>query len=136
LTQQLVATAYTDPGGTARVFDDGSGCNSLVLLDPRVTAGDGKLRVTTAGEARFGVAAGERCLLPVSWSGTIELLEEPSIDPHAPIVRFAVVDSKIRDADGKEPFASGTLWNWVKAYVHPRLETRIDLAGPVAELRS
>jgi hypothetical protein len=136
LTQQLLHTAYTDPGGTARVFDDGSGCNFLVLVDPKVTTEGGRLRVSTSGEARVGVAAGERCLLPVSWSGTIELLEEPTVDPHAPVVRFVVVDSTMLDADGEKPLASGTLWDWVKAYVHPRLETRIDLQGPIAELRS
>ena len=51
------------------------------------------------------------------------------------MVRFVVVDSKILDPDGSEPLASGTLWGWVKEYVHPRLEARIDLQEPVDELR-
>ncbi len=136
LTQQLAASAYTDPGGTARVFDDGTGCNSLVLFDPRVTTKGDRLLVRTSGEGRVGVAAGEQCLLPVTWRGTIELLEEPTVDPRAPIVRFVVVDSAILDERGEKTLASSTIWNWVKTYVHPRLETRLDLQRPIAELRA
>ncbi|MEW6271779.1 MAG: lytic transglycosylase domain-containing protein, partial [Thermodesulfobacteriota bacterium] len=136
LTSELLLAAYTDPGRTARVFDDGTGCNSLVLFDPSVRAEEGRLRVRSSGEARLGVAAGERCLLPLTWSGLIELVEEPRLDPGAPMVRFVVVDSRLLDADGDEAAVSSTLWGWVKEYVHPRLETRIDLQGPVDELRS
>ena len=135
LTSELLRTAYTDPGETARLIDDDSGCSSLVLFEPKVTAEDGRLRVRTAGEARFGVSAGGRCLLPLSWSGLVELIEEPWLDPRSPTVRFVVVDSRILDADGDEPLFSGTLWGWIKRYVHPRLETRIDLQEPVDELR-
>lgn len=136
LTSQLEHEAYRDPGGSARAFDDGSGCNSLVLFDPSVRAEPGRLRVRTSAEARLGVEAGGRCLLPLSWSGLIELLEEPRLDPDAPVVRFVVVDSRLLDPDGEEPLATGTLWSWVKDHVHPRLETRIDLQRPVDELRS
>lgn len=135
LTAELKRAVYVDDGESAHVFDDGSGCNSMVLTDPEVVAEEGRLRVRTAGEARFGVSAAGRCLLPLSWSGTVELIEEPWLDPDAPAVRFVVVDSRLLDSDGDEPLVSGTLWGWIKRYVHPRLETRIDLAEPVDELR-
>lgn len=135
LTAELKRAVYVDEGESARVFDDPSGCNSLVLTDPQVVAEEGRLRVRSAGVARFGVSAGGRCLLPLSWSGVVELIEEPWLDPDAPAVRFVVVDSRLLDTDGDEPLVSGTLWGWIKRYVHPRLETRIDLAEPVDELR-
>jgi hypothetical protein len=135
LTAELIREAYTDPGATAQVIGDGSGCNSLVLFDPQVTAEEGRLRVRSAGEARFGVTAGGHCLLPLHWHGYVELLEEPRIDPHAALVRFVVVDSKLLDEDGKEPMIGGTLWGWMKEDVHPRLETTIDLQQPLDELR-
>lgn len=136
LTSELVRNVYTDSGNTARVFDDGSGCNSLVLFDPTVLAEDGVLRVRTAAEARIGVAAGERCLLPISWNGLVELIEEPRLHPRAPIVRFVVVDSRLLDRDGEPATVSSTVWSWVKDHVQPRLETRIDLQRPVDELRA
>lgn len=135
LTRELAGSAFTDADGTAHVFADESGCNSLVLFDPRVTSEPGALRVRSAGEARFGVSAGGRCLLPLSWSGQIELIEEPRIERGAPVVRFVVADSRLLDPDGGEPLFSGTLWGWVKEYVHPRLETRVDLSEPIAQLR-
>lgn len=135
LTLELARNAFNDPDGTAHVFDDASDCNSLVLFEPAVEARPGALRVRSQGEARFGVSAGGRCLLPLSWSGQIELVEEPRLERDAPVVRFVVTDSRLLNDDGGEPLFSGTLWGWVKDYVHPRLETRIDLAQPVAQLR-
>jgi len=135
LEAQLLRSVYVDPGRTARVFDDGSGCNSLVLSAPEITAEPGRLRLRTAGEARFGVSAAGRCLLPLSWSGVVELVEEPCLEPDAPTVRFVVVDSRLLDDDGGEPLVTGTLWGWIKRHVHPQLETRIDLQEPVDELR-
>ncbi|MBY0276257.1 lytic transglycosylase domain-containing protein [Candidatus Binatia bacterium] len=135
LTRELARSAFTDPDGTAHVFADESDCNSLVLFDPRVASEPGALRVRSAGEARFGVSAGGRCLLPLSWTGQVELIEEPRLERGAPVVRFVVTDSRLLDPDGGEPLFSGTLWGWVKDYVHPRLETRVDLAEPVAQLR-
>lgn len=135
LTLELQRSAFTDPDGTAHVFDDESDCNSLVLFDPTVESEPGALRVRSQGEARFGVSAGGRCLLPLSWSGRIELVEEPRLERAMPVVRFVVTDSRLLNEDGREPLFSGTLWGWVKDYVHPRLETRIDLAQPVAQLR-
>lgn len=135
LEAQLVRTVYVDPGETAQVFDDGSGCNSLVLSAPEITAESGRLRLRTAGEARFGVAAAGRCLLPLEWRGIVELVEEPWLEADTPTVRFVVVDSRLRDDDGGEPLVTGMLWGWIKRYVNPRLEMRIDLQQPVDELR-
>lgn len=135
LTLELARNAFTDPDGRAHVFDDESDCNSLVLFEPKVEAKPDGLRVRSAGEARFGVSVGGRCLLPLSWSGQIELVEEPRLERDAPVVRFVVTDSRLLNEDGGAPLFSGTLWGWVKDYVHPRLETRIDLAEPVAQLR-
>ena len=135
LTAELARNAFTEPDGAARVFDDASDCNSLVLFDPQVEARPDGLRVRSAGEARFGVSVGGRCLLPLGWSGRIELVEEPRVARDAPVVRFVVTDSHLLNDDGGEPLFSGTLWGWVKDYVHPRLETSIDLAEPVAQLR-
>jgi hypothetical protein len=135
LTLELQRNAFTDPDGKAHVFSDDGDCNSLVLLEPRVESETGALRVRSAGEAHFGVSAGGRCLLPLSWHGQIELIEEPRLEHGSPVVRFVATDSRLLDDDGTEPLFSGTLWRWVKDYVHPRLEARIDLTEPVAQLR-
>lgn len=135
LRRLLLTQMYTAPDGTARVWEDGKGCNFLVLSDPRVDTQSGLVRILTRAEARVGTPVGARCLTVLDWTGTIEVLEEPVLDPEAPIIRFRVFDSTMQGTDGKKSF-TGTLWDWVKTYVHPRLEAiTVDLKTPVAELR-
>lgn len=127
---------YTDRGTTARAWDDGSGCNYLILSAPRVDARDGRLRVVSAAEARVGTTAGSMCLTTLDWRGFVEIFEAPEIDPAAPIVRFRIVDSNLYDQQWRKQRALGTVWDWVKRYVHPRLAVMtVDLHAPLVELR-
>lgn len=136
LRQTLLAQVYTGPEGTARLWDDGSGCNFLVLSDPEVSEAAGRLRIRSAGRARVGTAIGGSCLTLLDWTGTAEIDEEPVLDAAAPLVRFRVVDSNLYARDGRKR-VTGTIWDWVKTYVHPRLEAvTIDLQQPLQELRA
>jgi hypothetical protein len=137
MRELLVSRAYTDPEQTARVLSDGVGCNQVILLHPEVWESEQRLRVTSDVDASFGTLVLGICLFPVSWQGRIESLLEPSLAPEAPIVHFRVVDSSLSERDGSPAGAAGALWDWVKRYVHPRLERlEIDLAAPVADLRA
>jgi hypothetical protein len=136
LRQTLLTQVFTGPERTARVWDDGTGCNFLVLSDPQVAEHEGRLRIRSAGRAKIGTAIGDSCLTIFDWNGTAEIDEEPVLDPAAPIIRFRVVDSNVYAADGHKR-VTGTLWDWVKTYVHPRLEAvTIDLHQPLDELRA
>ncbi len=133
----LLARAYTDPEQSARVYSDGVGCNSVTLLRPEVAAGGARLRVTSEAEAYFGTLVLGLCFFPVSWQGRVEAELEPRLDPTLPLVHFTVVDSALLERDGSPAGAAGTLWDWVKRYVHPRLERlTIDLARPLDDLRA
>lgn len=132
LHHAVVTQAFTDPGNSARVWDDGSGCNHMVLTDPRIDTVDGRLRLLTRGEARVGKGIGERCLLVVDWAGTLETMQAVSMEPGSTVVRFEVVDSRLPDGG----VLSEALWNLVKEHVHPRLAAvRIDLQPALDELR-
>ena len=135
MRRTLLTQVYTGSDGTVRVWDDGSGCNFLVLSDPQVDVQRERLRVRSAGHGRVGTAVANSCLTLVDWTGTVELIEQPSVDAPRPIVRFTVVDSNLYGVDGKKR-VTGTLWDWVKAYVQPRFEAvTVDLEQPLAELR-
>lgn len=137
LREALVRQVYTDGDETARVWDDGSGCNFFILREPRIETQGERLRVVTPGRARVGTAIANRCLVALDWSGFVEVFEEPRVEAGAAVVTFRVVDSNIYGADWRKKLATGTLWDWVKKYVHPRLEAlRIDLHGPIVELRA
>jgi Transglycosylase SLT domain len=135
IRQALLTQVFTGADQSTRVWDDGSGCNFLILSNPRVDGHDGRLRVTSDGRGRIGTAVGGSCLTLFDWTGTVEVDEEAALDPTQPIVRFRVVDSNLYATDGHKR-VTGTLWDWVKAYVHPRLEAvSIDLSQPLDELR-
>jgi len=137
LRQLLLKQVYSSPGETAEVWRDEIGCNQLVLSDPRVYGREGRLRILTASNARFGTPIAGACTLSVERKNQIELWLEPVLAPGSSVVHFRVVDSNLFEASGRKLGASGVLWSWVKDYVHPRLATfQVDLGAPVADLRS
>jgi hypothetical protein len=137
LRQILLEQVYTGPNRTARAFDDGANCNSLVLSDPKVASDAGRIRIVSAAEASVGNVTDGDCSRVLQWRGFIELLEQPVLAPGLSAIQFTIVDSKLYDSDGKQPIVTGTLWDWMKTRVHPRLEPlKLDINGPLADLRS
>ncbi len=136
LRQSLLQQLFSDPGQTAHVWDDGRDCNALVLSEPQVDVEGERIRVVSRAQASIGVAVAGRCLHLKSWAGTIEVFELPRLDPQLAVVAFDVVDSNVYGAGGSKE-VTGTVWDWVKSFVHPRLEAvRVDLQGALAELKS
>jgi len=137
IRQALMAQVYTTVSGKAVVWDDGTGCGFLKLREPSVSTKDKRLRVVTRGEARVGTRIGDECLAPLQWDGFIEAFEEPHVSADQKALEFRVVQSNIYDATWKKRFLTGKLWDLVKQYVHPQLESvRIDVGGAVQDLRS
>lgn len=137
LRDTLLRQVYTAPGPEAPLLDDGRDCQRLSLSEPRLDAAEGRLRLRSAAHARFGTFLLGRCNLPVAWSGEIEVLLAPTLEAHATAVRFHVVDSRVLRSDGSRSPVSGTLWDWMKASVHPRLGSfHVDLARPLDDLRA
>ncbi len=130
----LEKEVFTEPGNTARVWDDGSGCNFLVLSQPQVDRFEVLLRVTSKAQALVGARVGERCMVVLRWQGFIETHHQFIADQRK--IRIHVVDSRIYEQPGVAASASTTLWEWVKQYVHPRLErAQIDLNPIISEAR-
>ncbi|MEX2206754.1 MAG: lytic transglycosylase domain-containing protein [Myxococcota bacterium] len=137
LRTRLLERAFTDPEQTARVYSDGVDCNRVTLLRPTLDAAGARLRVTSDVDARFGTLVMGLCLFPVSWQGRVASELEPWLDASLPLVHFRVVDSAVLERDGSPAGAASVLWDWVKRYVHPRLELlSLDLAKPVSDLRA
>jgi hypothetical protein len=131
----LVHQVYTEPGERTTVWDDGTGCGRLELWDPQVDVDAGRLRITSRGRARVGRLIAGRCL-GLTWSGLVEVLEEPELAPDGRAVAFRVVDSNLYDEERRKRLLSGVVWDLVKAHVHPRLAAlRIDLGPPLDEVR-
>lgn len=136
LRRLVIAQVFTEPGESAVIWDDPLDCGGLTLTEPEVTAKDGKLVIRSAADARWGVSVGDNCLLPVSWSGLVEVVDEPTIEPGRPIVHFRVVDTTLYRKNGRKAGIAARFWGWINGYVHPRMASiSVDLHAPVEELR-
>jgi hypothetical protein len=133
--QLLLEELFTGPNESTQVWQDESRCNDIVLSQPKLVGRDGKLHIVTNFNAKLGAGVGKWCLNVTDWKGILDTVMEPQLHPSLPIVNFRVVDSDILGSDGTKSL-TGTLWDWVKSRVHPRLETiRIDLYQPINELK-
>ena len=127
---------FGGPDGVARVWDDGSGCNRLELRHPDVSMRGDRLRVSAEVEAHVGTPVLGSCLFAFDWRGSVEAFEAARLDPARALVSFQVMDSNLLEPDGSKALTRGVLWDWIKDYVHPRLEAvTVDLSGTLATLR-
>lgn len=133
----IMSQMFTDDDETARVWDDGSGCNFLVLSDPRIETDDDRIRVRSNAEARVGQRLGSRCVIVTDWAGVVETVQSVEVEPDSGNIRFQVVDSTILEETTQQGVPVDVVWDWVKQYVHPRLgAVRIDLQPALDDLRS
>ncbi len=132
----LLTEVYTDAGGTVRAWDDGMNCNFLTLADPEVDIRSGVIQVMSAATARVGTTLGKRCLVLLDWTGFVEVLEEPVLGEQPGVVEFRVVDFNVHARNGAHVRGAGTLWGWLKSYVHPRLERlQLDVNPALGDIK-
>jgi hypothetical protein len=141
LREAVITQVFRGDRESAQVWDDGTGCNFMVISDPAVVtqaAGDDQgIIVRFASDARIGQRVGERCVVVLDWSGFITTEQTVELEPGSSILRFRIVDSHIEDREVRHGIRVGTLWDWVKQYVHPRLNAvRVDLAPALGDLKS
>jgi hypothetical protein len=118
---------FNGPDQTFVAWDDRSGCNHLVLSHPVISSDRSGIRLHASAEGRAGTPLGTLCVPLVPLRGEIEVLMKPSIGAGGRSMELAVVDSHVRDAQGHSDL-QGTIWNWTKQHVHPRLASlRVDL---------
>ena len=133
---QVIKKIFVDPGQTFVAWNDGSGCNHLVLANPIVSTDESGIRIMMDGEGRVGSPVGSICLPLVPWEGVVEVLMAPSKGNQAKTIQFGIVDSRVSSSDGK-PDMSGAIWQWTKQYVHPRLSSvDVNIARQLMNLQS
>jgi hypothetical protein len=137
LERLVTAAVFTEPDETARPWVQSNGCGELRLWDAQVDGAGGRIRVLSRGAADWGLNVGGSCLTLLDWEGSVEVIEEPLLDPVRPVVRFRVVDSHVYGAERRKTFGISRLWDWIKDGVHPQLErVEIDLDTAIEEVRA
>lgn len=136
IQQILINKVYTLPGHKVRAWDDGKDCSHLTLSDPEVDTHDGRLRVISHAVARVGQAFAGRCITLLDWTGLIATTEELTVKAFKPILNVRVINSELLDEQRRPTKVSNTIWELVKTYVHPQLETvAIDLGPALNDLK-
>jgi hypothetical protein len=133
IAEAIRAQLFTEPDGSARPWRSADGCSQLVLTDPAVAVRDGRLVTSARVRARGGTRVLGWCLFSFGWRGEVEAFEEPVLEADSALVRFRVLDSALSEESGSRWLPLGTVWGWVKAYVHPRLEAVTLDFGPALE---
>lgn len=134
LERQALRRIFVQPQQTFVAWNDGSGCNHLVLSDPDMTSSASGIQLRMSGDGRVGSPVGELCIPLFPWTGFIDVLLRPVAAGDS--VHLEVVDSKLTGLDGK-PDVRSTIWDWTKQRVHPQLSAiEVDFGKPLAELRA
>ncbi|MGR9046951.1 MAG: lytic transglycosylase domain-containing protein [Gammaproteobacteria bacterium] len=137
LLRVLQEKVYSDPGNTVQVFDERKECSSVILSAPRIGKEGERIRIVTSAEARLGIRIIGSCWHIPQWQGLIEVFEEAAIAPGQSTIEFHVVDSNLLDREGNKPLVTGTLWDWIKNHVNPRLAAlKIDLNPALQEIQA
>jgi hypothetical protein len=134
LLQQTKSNIFTDAGQSARIWDDGSGCNYMVLTRPRSSVAETGLTIASDAEARVGQLIVDQCIVLFRWRGIVEIVERPEVAADGAGILFRVTDSRLRDKHGQRDIPA-VIWDWTKRYAHPRFDVlRLELAPALAEV--
>lgn len=110
-------------------FDDGP-CRRLRIDSSRLAPQEGELHLVNSVEVELGVSLLGRCIEPISWRGTVDVLLEPYIDT-ASQLRFRLGESVLRDAQGAPAPLSQLVWNLSRPFISRRVEAfGFDLSVP------
>lgn len=135
--QALSRQLFTGQDQTVLLFDDGFNCNSLILSEPQVnSAENGLISVQTRISAKIGTPLGGNCLMPITWQGNVQTLQQVFVAPDGKTLGFRVMDSNIITTPENAEPAPSVLWDWIKSYIHPQLSAvTIDLGPAVTSLQ-
>ncbi|MHB8771989.1 MAG: lytic transglycosylase domain-containing protein [Syntrophales bacterium] len=134
----LVHQLYTAAGERAIVVDEKQGdCIHIELSNPEVSRERSLIKVGNRIKIRAGVPVLGTCMGMFAWEGYIEVYLRLVLDEKSWQARFQTVDSRVSATDRKPVTIADTLWDLIKAHVHPYLDrATIELAPPLQEIKT
>ncbi len=137
LKSLVVHHAFTGPGESAVVLDEGDGCNFIRVSDPVFSEAGGLLRCETRVRIQTGAPFRDTCLMPVEWIGYVVLLVEPRLDPEKDRLTFHTKDSAVYDQHHRPQAVTRIVWDLIKTHIYDYIDgITVDLSLPLEELKS
>lgn len=132
----FVNQAFTDPGETAVVIDESSGCHFLQLRSPEIFSESGELRLKAKVKLRMGLSVLETCQLPIELEGYADVRLNVTFDVSGWALRFAADDLRFTSLDGRPAMVAAQVVELVRARLFGHLDqVTLNLSTPVRELR-
>lgn len=127
---------FNGPDHSVRINGDGTGCQYLELMRPRVSIEGGLVRIRADALARTGRRVGQDCLLLLNWRGQLEFDQRPAIERNASGVVLRTESWRALTPDGRIDTVSTAVGQWLERLQPPGLrQTRISLAEPLSQLK-
>ncbi len=125
---------FTESNQSATVWDDGSGCNDLILRQPNIEIVEGRIRLLAKGTGRVGRPISHRsCLAALDWDGYFEAWVDPYISTDGRAVAFRVSESSLLDDSLHQRIKPSLIWHWARRWAHPEIEKVTLELHPIVE---
>jgi hypothetical protein len=137
LTSLLLRNGHFDEDRRATIVGAPGDCSYVRISAPKFSSAEKLLRLEVQLDIRAGKQLGDVCFAPLEWHGYLVLLQRPIFDGRNFVLSFQTVDSHLLTLSRQPATIAGFLWEFAKPWVYGHLDRiRLDLAPPVAELRS
>jgi len=136
LRSLIIQTAYSGPGGTAKVFNVDNGCQEITLTDPTYTARGSHIHFETKIIARAGIYTDTACTNPIEWEGFLKVTQKPKLSKTGWTLSFDIIDSVLVDTHHKKtdppPVIKELIDTWAYGYI---AHMSVNLMPPVAKIK-
>lgn len=113
-----------------------SGCQYLILKNPRISSYGKHIQLIADVDARLGRRVGKKCIVAVEWSRKIKIIQSLRVAKNGQQVFGKVVQSHLLEKSGETAEAPNTVWQWVNNLVHPKLNAvAFDLRKPIRDIK-
>jgi Transglycosylase SLT domain len=128
LLSQALRQALFAQAGRAELWNGNSDCEYLYAEKPFLGQYNGILQLDTDGHLSLGVPVDDRCLSPITWSGTIETAISPYVAGFT--LKLHVTDINLYHHDHQKTVLMGRGFDLIKGSLTPALESYSFELGP------
>jgi Transglycosylase SLT domain len=133
LTEGLREQLYK-PSGQAQLWRGDNSCEYLNATNPTIGQRDGGMGIETDGDLSLGMAVGDQCLSPITWSGIMDAASAPHVAGF--FLKFRITDINLYDSNHQKTRLLERGFDLIKSSIVPALETfSFDLSPAIHQLQ-
>jgi hypothetical protein len=128
----LIYSLYTQPGGRAALVSE---CARMELWGPEVSSQGTLVKTSSHLRVEAGLPILGNCVGTVTWEGSIEMLQQVSLDEKDWKLKFKTVDSRLYDKNHAPATIAQFIFDRIRTELYPYFDrVSVDLGPLVKEL--